>query len=128
MKEAKVIKTPNAPAAIGPYHQAIKVNGFLFCSGQIAIDPKSGKLVTENISQETKQVMENISALLKAESLGTSDIVKTTIFLKNMDNYAAVNEVYASYFQDENFPAREAVEVSRLPKNVNIEISIIASI
>jgi len=128
MKEAKVIQTPNAPAAIGPYHQAIKVKGFLFCSGQIAIDPKSGKLVTENISQETKQVMENISALLKAESLDTSDIVKTTIFLKNMDNYAAVNEVYASYFQDENFPAREAVEVSRLPKNVNIEISIIASI
>lgn len=121
----KIIHTSNAPAPIGPYSQAVIVNGMLFASGQIAIDPSTGNLITGDIKAETKQVMENIRGVLNAAGLNFSNIVKTSIFLSDMNNFAQVNEVYGGYFSD-NFPARETVEVSRLPKDVNVEISVIA--
>ena len=121
----RIIKTSNAPAPIGPYNQAVEVNGTLYVSGQIAINPADGQLVMLNIIGEATQVMENISAILKEAGYTFSDIVKTTIFLNEMNNFATINDVYANYFTD-NFPARETVEVSGLPKNVNVEISVIA--
>ena len=121
----KVISTKNAPAAIGPYSQAILSNNTLYCSGQIAIDPATGNLVMENITAETTQVMQNILEVLKAAKMDFSNVVKCSIFMKNMKDYAAINEVYAKSF-GENPPAREAVQVSVLPKNVNVEISVIA--
>ncbi|MBK8584951.1 MAG: RidA family protein [Bacteroidetes bacterium] len=121
----RIIKTSNAPAPIGPYNQAVEVNGTLYVSGQIAINPADGQLVMLNIIREATQVMENISAILKEAGYTFGDIVKTTIFLNEMNNFATINDVYANYFTD-NFPARETVEVSGLPKNVNVEISVIA--
>jgi 2-iminobutanoate/2-iminopropanoate deaminase len=122
-----VVKTDHAPAPIGPYSQAVKANGFLFVSGQIAINPKTGAMMMEDITQETRQVMENIKAILSEAGCDFASIVKTTIFLKSMDDFAAVNEVYGSYFSG-NYPARETVQVSKLPKDVNVEISVIAVI
>jgi 2-iminobutanoate/2-iminopropanoate deaminase len=121
----KVISTKNAPAAIGPYSQAILSNNTLYCSGQIAINPATGNLVMDNITAETNQVMQNISAVLTAAEMDFSNVVKCSIFMKNMNDYAAINEVYAKSF-GENPPAREAVQVSVLPKNVNVEVSVIA--
>jgi len=121
----KVISTKNAPAAIGPYSQAIFSNNTLYCSGQIAINPATGNLVMENITAETTQVMQNISAVLTSADMDFSNVVKCSIFMKDMNDYAAINEVYAKSF-GENPPAREAVQVSVLPKNVNVEISVIA--
>ena len=121
----KVISTKNAPAAIGPYSQAILSNNTLYCSGQIAINPATGNLVMDNITAETNQVMQNISAVLTAAEMDFSNVVKCSIFMKNMNDYAAINEVYAKSFGD-NPPAREAIQVSVLPKNVNVEISVIA--
>ena len=121
----KVISTPKAPAAIGPYSQAILSGNTLYCSGQIAINPDNGELVTNNITKETHQVMKNISEVLKAAEMDFKNIVKCSIFMKDMNQYSEINEVYSSYFSD-NPPAREAVEVSVLPKNVNVEISVIA--
>ena len=121
----KVINTNNAPKAIGPYSQAILSGNTLYCSGQIAINADTGNLVTENISLETNQVMKNILAVLRAADMNFENVVKCTIFMKDMNNYSAVNDVYAKSFP-ENPPAREAVQVSVLPKNVNVEISIIA--
>ena len=121
----KVISTKDAPEAIGPYSQAILSNNTLYCSGQIAIDPKNGNLIIDNIKNETKQVMQNIEAILKDADMDFSNIVKCSIFMRNMQDYAEINKIYAQYF-DENPPAREAVQVSVLPKNVNIEISVIA--
>ena len=121
----KVISTTNAPAAIGPYSQAILSNNMLYCSGQIAINPATGNLVMDNITIETAQVMQNIAAVLKAAEMDFSNVVKCSIFIKDMNDYAAINEVYAKHFED-NPPAREAVQVSVLPKNVNVEISVIA--
>lgn len=121
----RIIKTSNAPAPIGPYNQAVEVNGTLYVSGQVAINPADGQLVMLNIIRETTQVMENISAILKEAGYSFGDIVKTSIFLTDMNNFATVNDVYANYFTD-NFPARETVQVSVLPKNVNVEISVIA--
>jgi 2-iminobutanoate/2-iminopropanoate deaminase len=121
----KVISTKNAPAAIGPYSQAILSNNTLYCSGQIAINPATGNLVMENITAETSQVMQNISAVLTAADMDFNNVVKCSIFMKDMNDYAAINEVYAKSFGG-NPPAREAVQVSVLPKNVNVEISIIA--
>ena len=115
----------NAPAPIGPYNQAVEVNNTLYVSGQIAINPADGNLVMLNILREATQVLENISAILKEAGYSFSDVVKTTIFLSDMNNFSAVNDVYANYFTD-NFPARETVEVAGLPKNVNVEISVIA--
>ena len=123
----KIIETNNAPQAIGPYSQAVLTNNTLYCSGQIAIDPKTNKLVNNNIIEETKQVIENIKQILLSVNMNLQNIVKCTIFLKSMNDYNEVNKVYSSYFTDDP-PAREAVEVSKLPKDVNIEISVIATI
>jgi len=122
----KVISTTNAPAAIGPYSQAILSNNTLYCSGQIAIDVKTGNLVIDNITKETTQVIQNIAAILKAADMNFSNVVKCSIFMKNMEDYDKINKVYAEYF-NEKPPAREAVQVSALPKNVNVEISVIAA-
>ncbi|MCX6198307.1 MAG: RidA family protein [Bacteroidetes bacterium] len=121
----QIIQTENAPAAIGPYSQAVKAGGFLFLSGQIAIDPVTGNLEQADIETETHRVMKNIAAILEQANLKFENIVKATIFLKSMDDFAKVNSVYSTYFKSD-FPARETVEVSRLPKNVSIEISVIA--
>ena len=121
----KVISTHNAPAAIGPYSQAILSGNTLYCSGQIAINPATGNLVIDNITDETTQVMKNIAAVLKEAKMDLSHVVKCSIFMKDMNDYTAVNEVYAKSF-GEIPPAREAVQVSVLPKNVNVEISVIA--
>jgi 2-iminobutanoate/2-iminopropanoate deaminase len=121
----KVISTKNAPAAIGTYSQAILSNNTLYCSGQIAINPATGNLIMENITAETTQVMQNILAVLTSADMDFSNVVKCSIFMKDMNDYAAINEVYAKSFGDKP-PAREAVQVSVLPKNVNIEISVIA--
>lgn len=120
-----IIRTANAPAPIGPYNQAIRANGFLFVSGQIAIDPTTGELVRGNMEEETLQVMENVRAILEAAGISMAHVVKASIFLKDMDDFARVNSVYGSYF-GEDAPARETVQVARLPKDVNVEISVIA--
>ena len=121
----KIISTNNAPKAIGPYSQAVLAGNTLYCSGQIAINPKSGALNTANITTETNQVMQNLEAILSEAEMNFDNVVKCSIFLKDMKQYTDVNKVYAEYF-NENPPAREAVEVSVLPRNVNIEISLIA--
>ena len=121
----KVINTENTPKAIGPYSQAILSGNTLYCSGQIAMNPVTGNLVIDNITEETNQVMKNILAVLKAADMNFENVVKCSIFMKDMKDYSAINEVYAKSFS-KNPPAREAVQVSVLPKNVNVEISIIA--
>jgi len=121
-----IIQTKNAPSAIGPYSQAVKLNGVLYTSGQIAIDPKTNTLDLGDLKNEVNLIMSNLNAVLKAADLEFSDVIKTTIFLKSMDDFSLVNEIYATYFK-ENYPARETVEVSKLPKDVNVEISMIAS-
>ena len=121
----KVIYSAQAPEPIGPYSQAIQSGNMLFISGQIAIQQSSGKLITGNIEEETRQVMQNLSEVLKAAGMEFSHVVKSTIFLKDMGNFPRVNEIYGQSFQKEP-PARETVEVSRLPKDVNVEISCIA--
>ena len=121
----KVISTRNAPLAIGPYSQAILSGNTLYCSGQIAINPATGNLVMDNITAETTQVMKNISVVLEEAEMNFSHVVKCSIFMKDMNDYSAINEVYAKSFSDMP-PAREAVQVSLLPKNVNVEISVIA--
>jgi 2-iminobutanoate/2-iminopropanoate deaminase len=123
----QVIQTNKVPAPIGPYSQAVIANGFLFASGQIAFDPATGELVLVSIQAETKQVMENIKAILEEAGIHFGHIVKTTIFLSDMQLFAEVNEVYGSYFSAD-FPARETVAVKTLPRNVNVEISITAVI
>ena len=122
----KVIKTSKAPAPIGPYNQAIIVDNTLYASGQIALDPKTMELVNQNIDAETKQVMKNLSEILKAADMDFTHVVKTTIFLDDMKDFAAVNEIYGSYFDHKVAPARETVQVANLPKNVRVEISVIA--
>ena len=122
----QIIYTNEAPAAIGPYSQAVRTGNLLFVSGQIPLDAASGQLVTGTIAEETHQVMKNIQAILIAAGLSFEHIVKTSIFIKDMNNFGAINEVYADYFSS-NFPARETVEVARLPKDVRVEISVIAS-
>ena len=121
----KIITTNFAPKAIGPYSQAVLSNNTLYCSGQIAINPKNGKLIIDNIANETSQVMKNISEVLKAANMCFKNVVKCSIFMKNLNDYNEINKVYSTYFK-ENPPAREAIQVSALPKNVNIEISVIA--
>ena len=121
----KIISTSNAPAAIGPYSQANLINGVLYISGQIPVDPETGKLV-EGIEKETHQVMKNLKAILEEAGMSFKNVVKATIFLKNMDDFAVMNDIYASYLNSESYPARETVQVSCLPKNVDIEISMIA--
>ena len=123
--EKKIIRTDNAPAPIGPYNQAVQFGNMLFISGQIPLDPATGNLVMDNIQAETKLVMNNLQAILTEAGMDFSNVIKTTIFLTDMGQFAQVNEVYGSYFT-ENPPARETVQVSGLPKGVNVEISMIA--
>ena len=121
----KIISTRKAPAAIGPYSQAILSGNTLYCSGQIAINPETGDLIIDNIRDETNQIMRNIEAVLKAANMHFSNVVKCSIFMKSMEDYSEINKIYANYFKV-NPPAREAIEVSALPKDVNVEISIVA--
>lgn len=122
----KIIKTNNAPAPIGPYNQAIFAGDTLYISGQIAIDPATGDLKTEDLEAETTLVLENLKAILTEAGLTLDHVVKTSIFISDMNNFGKINEVYAKYFDSENAPARETVEVANLPKFVNVEISAIA--
>lgn len=124
--EKRVITTPDAPAPIGPYNQAVQANGLLFISGQVAINPQTGNLVMDSIEAETHQVMQNLQAILQQAGLSFANVVKTTIFLSDMALFSAVNEVYGSYFTSQ-YPARETVAVKGLPKQVNVEISMIAA-
>ena len=123
----RVVQTDRAPKAIGPYSQAIQAGDFLFLSGQIPLDPKTGELVKGDIGQQTKQVLENIKGVLESQKLGMEDVVKVTIFLKNIANFNQVNEIYSTYFPTSP-PARSTVEVARLPRDVEIEIEAIALI
>lgn len=124
----QIITTDKAPAPIGPYNQAILKNGTLYTSGQIALDADSGELVLGTIEEETTKVMENMSAVLKAANMSFNHVVKTSIFISNMNDFARINAVYGTYFEEGNAPARETVQVARLPKDVNVEISMIAII
>lgn len=121
----EAVSTPNAPKAIGPYSQAIKANGFVFVSGQVAFDPATGNLISGGIEQQTEQVMKNLSAILQAAGSGWDKVVKTSVFLKNMSEFAQMNEVYAKFFKSAP-PARSTVEVARLPRDVSVEIDVIA--
>lgn len=123
----KIIETSNAPAPIGPYSQAVQVGNLLYVSGQIAIVPATGELLLTSIEDETHQVMKNIGAILTAANTNYSNIIKTSIFLKDMNHFAKVNAVYGGYFTAD-FPARETVQVSALPKFVNVEITVIATV
>ncbi|HFS67403.1 MAG TPA: RidA family protein [Flavobacteriia bacterium] len=123
----KIITTKNAPAPIGPYNQALLVKDILYTSGQIAINPISGELVQDTIEIETEQVMQNIKGILDAVNMTFDNVFKTTIFLSDMQNFAKVNKVYGSFFNDEIAPARETVEVANLPKYVRVEISVMAT-
>ncbi len=125
--QKSVINTPDAPAPIGPYQQAVGFGNFLFISGQVCIHPATGELVNRDIKEETAQVMNNLKHILQAASLDFSHVVKTTIFITDMKKFSEVNEVYGSFFSD-SFPARETVQVSALPRFVNVEISMIAAI
>ena len=120
-----IIKIPNAPSPVGPYSQAVRHNGLIIASGQIALDPKTGILNTTSIKTETSQILKNVDSLLDSCNLKRENILKCSIFLKNMDDFDKVNEVYSDFFK-ESYPARETVEVARLPKDANIEISFIA--
>lgn len=122
----KIINTSKAPAPIGPYNQAILVNGILYVSGQVPMDPSTGKLVEGDIKKETQQCMENLKAILEEAGMTFEDVVKASIFIKDMHQFAQINEVYGSYFDADTAPARETVEVANLPRFVNIEISMIA--
>lgn len=122
----KIIYTENAPTPIGPYNQAVLVGNTLYTSGQIALNPKTMELVLDDIETETKQVMENMKAVLDAAEMTFENVVKTTIFIMNMEDFSRINAVYGGYFNEATAPARETVQVACLPKNVNIEISMIA--
>ena len=123
----KIISTSEAPAAIGPYSQAVRSGNFLFCSGQIPLDPASGQIISGDIATQTRRVLDNIGAVLKAEGLTFENIVKTTIFLTDLGDFQTVNEIYGSYFK-QNPPARSTVQVSGLPKGANVEIEVIARV
>lgn len=122
----KIIRTKDAPAPIGPYNQAILSGNTLYISGQIAINPVSGELELENIEDETEQVMRNLRAILGAAEMSFENVVKSSIFIIDMNNFAKINAVYSKYFEESTAPARETVEVANLPKYVNVEISMIA--
>ncbi len=125
MKE--IISTENAPGAIGPYSQAIKAGGLVFCSGQIPIDPATGNFVSDNVSEQTDQVLKNLSAVLEAAGSSLDGVVKTTVFLADMNDFGEMNEVYGRYF-DTNKPARATVQAARLPRDARVEIECIALI
>jgi 2-iminobutanoate/2-iminopropanoate deaminase len=122
----KIISTSEAPAAIGPYSQAVRSGRFLFCSGQIPLDPKSGQIISGDIAAQTRRVLDNIAAVLRAEGLTFDNVVKTTIFLTDLGDFQTVNEIYGSYFKQDP-PARSTVQVSALPKGAKVEIEVIAA-
>ena len=122
----KIINTSNAPTPIGPYNQAVLTGNTLYISGQIAINPVNSELVQDSIKEETEQVFRNLKAVLQAADMTFENVVKSSIFISDMNNFAEINEVYAKYFQEDTAPARETVEVANLPKFVNVEISMIA--
>ena len=122
----KIINTPNAPAPIGPYNQAVLSNGTLYMSGQIPLDPATMELVEGDLEKETTQVIENLKAVLEEAQMSFENVVKVSIFISNMNNFAAINAVYSKYFDEATAPARETVEVANLPKFVRVEISMIA--
>lgn len=124
----RIINSANAPAPVGPYNHSVAVNGMLFASGQIALDPSTGEMVQDSIENETKQVMSNVKAILTEAGIDFSDIIKCSVFVTDINDYAAINAVYATYFDDDTAPARELVEVRNLPKAANVEISIIAAL
>lgn len=124
----KIINTDNAPAPIGPYNQAVLIGNMLYISGQIAINPKTGSLDIENIESETELVMSNLKAILDAANMTFEHVVKSSIFISNMENFSLINAVYGRYFNPETAPARETVQVANLPKYVNVEISMIAAL
>lgn len=125
MKE--VVSTEDAPGAIGPYSQAIKANGMVFCSGQIPIDPATGQFVSDDIAEQTEQVFKNLEAVLKAAGASLASVVKTTVFLADMNDFAAMNDVYARWFS-ENKPARATVQAARLPRDARVEIDCVATL
>ena len=125
MKE--IIATENAPGAIGPYSQAVKTGGMVFCSGQIPIDPATGEFVSDDVAEQTEQVLKNLSAVLEAAGTNLNNVVKTTVFLADMNDFTAMNEVYSKFFS-ENKPARATVQAARLPKDARVEIECIAII
>jgi 2-iminobutanoate/2-iminopropanoate deaminase len=125
-KMKKIIFTEKAPAPIGPYNQAVLVGNMLYTSGQIAINPITNELVLENIESETKQVMENLKAVLEAAEMTFENVIKASIFISDMNNFSKINSIYSAYFNEATAPARETVQVAGLPKNVNVEISVIA--
>ena len=120
-----VVSTDKAPGAIGPYSQAVRVNGMVFCSGQIPIDPATGNFVSEEIAEQTEQVLKNLNAVLESAGSGLDRVVKTTVFLADMEDFAAMNEVYSKYF-DANKPARATVQAARLPRDAKVEIDCVA--
>lgn len=122
----KIINTPNAPAPIGPYNQAVVYGNTIYISGQIPLNPATGELVIDSIQSETKQVMENLKAILEVAEMTFENVVKASLFISDMNNFADINEIYGAYFNNETAPARETVQVAGLPKNVNVEISMIA--
>lgn len=122
----KIINTNNAPAPLGPYNQAVLSNGTLYISGQIAIEAKSGEFILNTIENETNQVMTNLKAILTAADMTFENVVKSSIFISDMNDFAKINDIYGSFFNEETAPARETVQVAKLPKNVNVEISMIA--
>lgn len=122
----KIVHTLNAPQAIGPYSQAIVVRNFVYISGQVPVDPATGEVVSGEAPEQTHQVMKNLKAILNEAGIDFSNVVKTTIFLQDLNDFTTVNEIYASYFSDDQYPARECVEVARLPRDVKVEISMIA--
>ena len=124
----KVITTEKAPAPIGPYNQAVMLGNMLYTSGQIAIEPKSGKLITDTIEAETTLVMQNLKAILEAANMSFKNVIKSSIFVSDMNDFSKINAVYGQYFNPETAPARETVEVANLPKFVNVEISVIAAV
>jgi 2-iminobutanoate/2-iminopropanoate deaminase len=119
-----IVKTENAPGAIGPYSQAVKTDSMVFVSGQLAFDPNTGVLVTDDIQTETRQALNNLKAILEAAGSSLEKVVKATVFIKNMDDFPLINEVYGEFFK-QNFPARACVEVARLPKDANVEVEAI---
>src|SRR4051812_21930847 len=125
MNSKEIVATKNAPQAIGPYSQGIKANGFVFTAGQVAIDPATGNVVEGDVRQQTERVLQNVSAILQAAGSSLDHAVKTTVFLKNMSDFAAMNEIYAKFFTARQ-PARSTVEVAELPKNVLVEIDVVA--
>lgn len=124
----QIINTPSAPAPIGPYNQSTLFNGMLFVSGQIALDPATGELVLENIEAETHRVLQNVQAILEAAGSGFEKVLKASVFVKDMNMFGRINAVYGEYFNPEWAPARELVQVAELPRFVNVEISVIATV